>query len=164
MNTHQLQRGSKRMIIASLIFSMLVDFIPFSGSLFDWLPEFTALSLIYWLIHRPQYIGIGIAFGVGLLIDVGTASPLGQHALSYIVMAYFVEQYQRQISIYDYGAQAIIVLALLFLNEIVLVVVHIFVWHRFDGWLSIVAPFMGAFLWPVLNRLMLSILNFQRFR
>lgn len=157
-------RRNKRIIIISLLVSMLVDLIPFSGSLFDWLPEFTALTLLYWLLHRSHQLGIGVAFIMGLLIDVGTASPLGQHALSYIVLSYIVEQYQRQIVIHDYGMQSVIVFGLLFVNEVILALVHVFVWHRFDGWLSFLAPFIGALLWPFLNRVMLSILNFRRFR
>lgn len=164
MNSIQPQRGIKRIIFASLIFAMLVDFIPLSSSLFDWLPEFTALTLLYWLINRPHYVGLGTAFIAGLFVDIGVATPLGQHALAYICSAWFIERYHKQIITYDYGLQAVMVLAALMANEIILTLVQIFTLRHFDAWLSFISPFIGALLWPVLNRIMLNILNFRRFQ
>ena len=52
----------KRLIYISFLLAILIDFIPLSGSLFHWLPEFTALMLMYWIINRPQNVDIGTAF------------------------------------------------------------------------------------------------------
>ncbi len=53
--------------------------------------------LLYWAINRPQSVGVGTAFVVGMLTDIGTAAPLGQHALSYMLITFLVQQRQRQI-------------------------------------------------------------------
>ena len=82
MNENFYSRIPLKLIIISFIVPLILDFIPFSGSIFYWLPEFTALMLYYWLINRPQNVGIGTAFVLGLLVDSGTASPLGEHALA----------------------------------------------------------------------------------
>ena len=68
----------KRLIYISFLLAILIDFIPLSGSLFHWLPEFTALMLMYWIINRPQNVDIGTAFILGLLMDIGTKRFAGR--------------------------------------------------------------------------------------
>ncbi|MCG7659685.1 rod shape-determining protein MreD [Neisseriaceae bacterium CCUG 44465] len=154
----------KKLIYISFILAILVDFIPLSGSLFYWLPEFTALILMYWAINRPQNVGIGTAFILGLLIDIGIAAPLGEHALAYIFSLYLVIHNRRQIVLYNYGIQAIVVFAALMCSEIILTLIRLHFTHHFNGWTTFLAPFVGALLWPLLNKIMVSILNFYYLR
>ena len=51
-------------------------------------PDFLALVLLYWCIQEPRYVGVGAAWVVGLVMDVGDATLFGQHALAYAVLAY----------------------------------------------------------------------------
>lgn len=151
-------------IVSSFVLAMLLDFMPFPFEVFFWLPEFTALVLLYWALHKPQTVGIGIAFVVGLLVDIGTASLLGQHALAYMVMVFFIQHHQRQIVLYHYGFQAVVVLAALLCSQAVLAVVRLMHDQRFAEWPAFVGPFVGALLWPLLSKMMLSILNSRRLR
>ena len=58
---------------ASLIVMMILDFMPFSFDGFFWLPEMTALMLLYWTLHQPQRAGMGLAFVIGLIVyGIGT--------------------------------------------------------------------------------------------
>lgn len=41
-------------IAASFAVTMLVDFMPFPFDVFFWLPELTALMLLYWSMHHPK--------------------------------------------------------------------------------------------------------------
>lgn len=157
-------RPPRRLMAASFLLAMLFDFIPLSGELFRWLPELTALILFYWMINRPQNVSIGTAFAVGLLVDVGTAAPLGQHALAYMFSGYLIIRNLRQITLYSYGIQAVAVGFALMAGEIVLVLIRLRFDHRFSGWLTFLAPFTGALLWPLLNKIMVSIQNFRTVR
>ena len=154
----------KKLIYLSFVIGILVDFIPFSGSLFYWFPEFSALLLMYWLINRPQNISVGSAFILGLLIDIGTAAPLGEHALAYIFSAYLIIYNRRQIVLYNYGIQAIVVFTALMCNEVILNLVRLKFTHHFNGWTTFLAPLIGALLWPLLNKIMVSILIFYYLR
>lgn len=153
-----------RLIYLSFSVAMLIDFVPLSGSLFYWLPEFTAMMLYYWLINRPQNVSIGTAFVLGILVDIGTASLLGQHALAYIFSAYLIIRNQRQLALYNYGMQAVVVSVALMINEIILLVIRLRFDGHFPGWLVFLSPFIGALLWPLLNKMMVSILNFRQLR
>ena len=149
---HFYNRISKKLIYGSFIFALLLDFIPLSGSLF------------YWLINRPKNVDLGTAFILGLLADIGTAAPLGQHALAYIFSAYLIIHNRRQIVLYHYGLQSVVVLFALMCNEIILTLIRLRYAHHFSGWLVFVSPIVGALLWPMLNKIMVSILNFRYLR
>ena len=53
-----------------------------------WAPDFLAVVLVFWCVHQPQRVGIGVAFFFGIFNDVQQSSLLGQHALSYTVLGY----------------------------------------------------------------------------
>ncbi len=161
---HLSSRTSRRFVWTCFLLALLLDLIPLPAKEFFWLPEVTALMLLYWLLHRPDMVNLGTAFMVGLLLDIGSSSPLGQHALAYTVSGYFVLQQQRQASQYDSGLQALIVLAALLCNQIVMIVVRLFHDQLFIGWLYLVPPFLGALLWPLFNKVMVQVLNFRRQR
>ncbi len=43
-----------------------------------WMPDLLALVLVFWSVHQPLRVGIGVAFVFGLLMDVhagGAARP-----------------------------------------------------------------------------------------
>ena len=159
-------RTPTRLIFISFILALLLDLMPFGAYTTFWLPEFTAMVLLYWTINRPQSIGITAAFITGLLIDIGTASLLGQHALAYIIMIFLVKKYQRQITMHSYDWQAVAVCFALCINQFALLLIRLVYHHNLpaSSWLGFIAPFVGAFLWPLLNKLMLVVLNFRRLR
>ena len=142
----------KRLIYISFLLAILIDFIPLSGSLFHWLPEFTALMLMYWIINRPQNV------------DIGTNASLGGHALAYVIAAYIVIQNRRQIVLYHYGVQAVVIFAALLCSEMILTVVRWRYTHHFYGWTVFLSPVVGALQWPLLNKIMVSLLNFLNSR
>ena len=159
-------RTPKRLIFISFALALLLDLMPFGTSAVFWLPEFTALVLLYWTINRPQSIGITAAFITGLLIDIGTAGLLGQHALAYMLMIFTVKKYQRQITLHSYDWQAVAVFFALCGSQFALLIIRLVYHHNLpaSAWLGFIAPFVGAFLWPLLNKLMLFVLNFRRLR
>lgn len=152
------------MVVVTFIAAMLLDFMPFPFDVFFWLPQLTALTLLYWTMQRPHTVGMGAAFAVGLLVDIGTAASLGLHALSYTVMVFFVSVYHRQIMLYGHVMQILIVLAALLCNQAVLVAARLFLNNQIITWQSFIAPFIGALLWPLLSQLMLVLINFSRSR
>jgi len=62
-------------------------------NLFPWrdvsgLPDMLALVLAFWCIHEPRKMGIGTAWILGLILDAGNGTLLGQHAFAYSVLAF----------------------------------------------------------------------------
>ena len=151
-------------ILVSFLVALLLDFMLFPFEVFFWLPEWTALTLLYWAMQRPQWLGMGAAFVLGLLVDVGTATSLGLHALSYTVMVFFIVRRHRQIMLYGYMMQLLVVAAALLCNQAVLVVARLFLNHQVITWQSFIAPLLGALVWPLFSQLLLVLTQFRRAR
>ena len=62
--------------------------LPWSGTWLLARPDFVLLVLIFWTVHEPRSIGQGMAFALGLLMDVSDSMLLGQHAFAYVVAVF----------------------------------------------------------------------------
>ena len=83
-------------IALSLFMALLLNLLPLKGIVLSLWPDFIALVMLYWCINQPQRAGISIAFGMGLLMDIGNASTFGQHALAYSIMAFIALLFHRR--------------------------------------------------------------------
>jgi len=64
---------------------LFLNGLPWEGIWLTLRPDFVAVVMLYWCTHKPQRLGIGLAWAIGILSDVNDASLFGQHALSYTV-------------------------------------------------------------------------------
>src|SRR4029079_1788005 len=75
--------------------------------------DFLALILLYWCIQEPRLLGVGVAWMLGLIMDVADATVFGQHALAYTVLAYAAEYFRRRVLRFPLWQQAAQVAVLL---------------------------------------------------
>ena len=61
------------------------------------LPDLLALALVFWNVHQPRRVGVGLAFVFGLLMDVHDGAVLGQHALAYTLLSFFAITIHRRL-------------------------------------------------------------------
>src|ERR1700716_3480703 len=113
---------SPTFIAASLIGAFLLNLLPWG----TWIgvPDFVAIVLIFWSIHQPRKVGIGVAFMMGLLMDVHDASLLGQNALAYTLLSYFAIMIHRRVLWFPTRTQALHVLPLLLMAQAVQMLVR----------------------------------------
>jgi hypothetical protein len=81
-----LQPVNPYFIVFSLAAAFLLNLMPW-GRL-PGVPDFVALVLLFWNIHQPRKVGMGVAFALGILMDVHDAGLLGEHALAYTLLSY----------------------------------------------------------------------------
>ena len=141
-------------IALTLIGAFLLNLLPW-GSLVG-VPDFLALALIFWSIHQPRKVGIGVAFLMGLLMDVHDASLLGENALAYTLLSYFAIMIHRRVLWFPLVTQILHVLPLLLVMQIVQLVIHVIVSGKFPGWFYFVESFVTAALWPVASWMLLA--------
>jgi rod shape-determining protein MreD len=79
-----------------------------------------ALVLIYWCLETQGLITLGIAFSIGLLLDLLTGSLLGLHALSLVILVYLVTRFRARLRFYPTWQQVLSVFALLLNDRIIL--------------------------------------------
>ena len=141
-------------IVATLAFALALNLLPLSGVALALRPDFIALVLLYWCIQEPRYVGVGIAWGVGLLMDVGDATLFGQHALAYAFLAYAAEYFRRRVLRFSLWQQAAQVAVLLGLCAALVLLVRFVGGAPLPRWMYAVPPLVGALLWPAVTLLL----------
>jgi rod shape-determining protein MreD len=141
-------------IVATLVFALALNLMPLSGVALTLRPDFIALVLLYWCIQEPRYVGVGVAWTIGLLMDVGDATLFGQHALAYAFLAYAAEYFRRRVLRFPLWQQAAQVAVLLALCAGLVLLVRIVGGAPLPRWTYLVPPLAGALLWPMITVLL----------
>lgn len=146
---HEILLPVKPAFIAFTLGAALVaNLLPWAGALAPVRPDFLALTLLYWCIHQPRRVGFAPAWLLGLAMDVGEASLLGQHALAYTLLAYAGITLSRRVQLFDLKQQILHVAPLLLLTQIVTLAVRLAAGADFPGLAYFAASLSGAALWP----------------
>ena len=140
-------------IALSLFIALLLNFLPTSD--WPWMPDWVALVLVFWSIREPRRVGMGAGFLLGLLMDVADASLLGQHALAYVLTAYAAAAISRRILWFPLGQQALHVLPLLIMVQVVQFGVRAVPGIELPGLGYFIGPFVGTALWLPLTFILL---------
>jgi rod shape-determining protein MreD len=141
-------------IVVTLALALAANLLPLSGVALALRPDFVALVLLYWCIQEPRFVGVGIAWGVGLLMDVGDATLFGQHALAYAFLAYAAEYFRRRVLRFPLWQQAAQVAVLLGLCAVLVLLVRFVGGAPLPRWTYAVPPLVGALLWPAVTVLL----------
>ncbi len=141
-------------IAFSLLLAFLFNFLPWGSN--SGVPDLVALTLVFWSIHQPRKVGIGVAFVMGLLMDVHTATLLGENALAYTLLSYFAITIHRRVLWFTPLNQTLHVFPLFLFSQIIRAVVQLVVNDKFPGWLFFAESVVTAALWPVATRLLLA--------
>ena len=140
-------------IWVSLLAALLLDMLPLGRV--PWMPDFLALVLVFWNVHQPLRVGIGMAFVFGLGMDVHQSALLGQHALSYTTLSFFASMIHRRLLFFTVPSQALQMLPLFALAHGVELVIRLLAGGTFPGWVVLLAPVAESLLWPVVSILLL---------
>lgn len=144
-------------IWASLLAALLMNFvISTSVGREVWVPDIVALVLVFWVVHQPRRIGIGVAFVFGLFMDVQQSALLGQHALSYTVMCFGAVAMHRRLLWFSVPSQAVQVLPLFVTAHALQILVRLLSGAALPGVGILLAPLLEAFLWPIVSIVLLA--------
>ncbi|MDO8374406.1 rod shape-determining protein MreD [Polaromonas sp. YR568] len=141
-------------IWTSLIVALLLDMLPLGRV--PWMPDVLALVLVFWNIHQPQRVGIGLAFMFGLGMDVHQSALLGQHALAYTALSFFATMIHRRLLWFTVPSQALQILPLFAVAHGVEIAIRMMSGGVFPGWLLLLAPLAESLLWPVISVMLLA--------
>lgn len=121
-----------------------------------WVPDLLAIVLVFWSVHQPLRIGVGVAFAFGLAMDMHQGALLGQHALAYTVLGFFAISMHRRLLWFPVPTQAVQVLPLFVAAQLLELLVRMLAGGTFPGWSFFLAPLLQAALWPVASVLLLA--------
>ena len=111
-------------------------------------PDWVAMILVYWIIALPHRVGIPLAWLVGIAVDVLLGSPIGQHALSYVLIAYVAATLYQRVRMFSVWQQAAILFALLGFNQLVGFWFESIVGPTDWSFWYLLPAVSGSFLWP----------------
>ena len=140
-----------RLLVSSFIIAFLLNLLPWSGLALQVCPDFVLLILLYWSINQPRSVGQGLGFLLGLLMDVANSALLGQHALMYVVAVFLAQLLRVRVLQLSLPAQALHIGAILLLAQLISVSLNLSMGRELPGALMIVAPIIGAALWPPIS-------------
>ena len=140
-------------IIGSFALALFLSFLPWRD--LRLVPDFVALVLVFWCVHQPRLVGLGVAWTLGLLADAGNGVLLGQHALAYSLLAFLSVWLSRRILWFGLWLQALHVGAMLLLAQLVVLLVRLAAGDPFPGWPLLVGPIAATLLWPAVTWVLL---------
>ena len=129
----------------TLALAAVMHFVPVGRFLA--VPDFVALVLAFWCIREPLHIGMGTAFLLGVIVDVAHGSAMGQHATAYVLLAYACARVSRRLLWFSPGAQALHMVPVFLMVQVVMLVIRLMAGSRFPGWEYFFATFTTAALW-----------------
>jgi rod shape-determining protein MreD len=141
-------------IVFTLLVAVLINLLPWNGWGLWVRPDFVVLVLLYWCIDQPRKIGFGVAWLLGLIMDVSDGSLLGQHALSYTLVAYAGIALHRRVQRFSITPQALQVVPLLLINDVIVLLVRLAAGSDFPGYWYFFGSVVGGLLWPALSFLL----------
>lgn len=142
-------------IVLSFLCAYLLAIVPFPDWAMNYRPEWVPMVLIYWVMALPYRFGIGMAWIVGLMLDILEGSMLGLNALSLVIIAYVTLSLHKRLRMFSTLQQSGLVFALVGLN---LMLCH---WLQIVSDLTVnsdlmflMAALTSAVIWPSLFQLL----------
>jgi rod shape-determining protein MreD len=151
---HLLLPANPLFVWFTLILAFLLNLVPLGRM--PAMPDFLALTLVFWNVHQARRVGVGVAFLFGLMMDVHDGAVLGQHALAYSLLSFFAITIHRRLLWFTVPSQAVQILPLFLAAHAVSLAVRMIAGGMFPGWTLVFAPLFEAMLWPVATWLLLA--------
>lgn len=151
---YQLPPVNYGFIAMTFLVAMMLNLLPW-GRL-PAIPDFVALVVVFWSVHQPRRVGIGVGFVLGLILDVHNSALLGERALLYSLLAYGAWSMHRRAPWFSIGGQILHILPLFLAAQAVVIVARLATGaplpapQIFLQWVS------TALLWPVADLLLLA--------
>lgn len=149
----------KSTIIFGLTFiaALMLEGLVFPSDLIWYKPEWTLLVILYWVIALPFKVGVGIAWFLGLLVDLLQGVVIGQHSLTYVIVTAACASLYKRLRMYRRWQQSIFIFLLISINQLVGFWIDHYTGDA-DPTLMIFMPaVVSAILWPWLFVLLRSI-------
>lgn len=141
-------------IFFSLLVALFLNMLPLGRV--TWMPDLLMVLLAFWGIHQPLRVGMGIAFLLGLCMDVQESALLGQHAMAYTILLFFTQLVHRRLMWFRSVAQALQMLGLFMGVHALQLLLRLASGGVFPGPEMVGAPLLETLLWPLVSWVLLA--------
>ena len=137
-------------VYTTLLIALLCQLFPWVGQGIIFRPDFMLIVMLYWLLRAPHLCNIGTAWIAGLLVDLATGSLLGQHALSFTLVAFFGLSFQRRLVLFNPLQLLGYVFGLLLFERVLMLLLKLFEGNDNPGLHYFWPVISGLFLWQLM--------------
>ncbi|MGH7461878.1 MAG: rod shape-determining protein MreD [Longimicrobiales bacterium] len=142
------QHNAGWIIVLSVVLAYALTAVPLPEWAVNWRPYWLAMVLIYWCMALPERIGIGIAWVLGLFLDVLQGTVLGQNALGFALIAWItIKSYQR-IRVFPLFQQAIVICGYVLILQFFTLWIRGMMGVPPQHWTFWMPAFTSMLLWP----------------
>ncbi len=143
-------------ILLSVVLAMLLSVVQLPQGTPDWLawlrPNWLLLVVFYWVMALPHRLGLITAWLIGLFADVLHGEALGVNAFGLAGITYVTWSLYERLRMYTRAQQALLVLVLATLLELVLLAAQLVTLGLSFEWMglvqTLVTAVMTALFWP----------------
>jgi len=132
----------------SILIALMLSIVPLP----DWgkwfVPEWAAMVLIFWAMTTPRRIGVGVAWCVGLLVDVLDGLLLGETALAMTVTVYIAARFYKQIRVFPLLQQGLVVFLLILVYQLIIYLIQGMIGELPQTWTYWLPALLSMALWP----------------
>ncbi len=140
--------GGTSIIFSSFIVALILSILPLPFWLEVMRPEFVPMLLIYWCLALPHRVGVGVAWILGLFVDVTEGVLLGQNALIMSVIAILVLKLHQRIRLYPLWQQALSVFMIIAFSQMISLWIQGIVGQAPRTWMYWISPLTSMLFWP----------------
>lgn len=141
-------------IFMTIVMALALSMLPMP----DWTiwlrPAWVLLVLIYWTMSVPHRVNVGVAWFVGLVIDLMSGTLLGEHALAFTLVIYLVSGVQLRLRMYPLMQQTLTVFFFVFLYQLIIYLIQGFIGQLPESQLYWLSSVTSMLLWPWLSILL----------
>ena len=141
------RRGTP-IILLTLVLSLMLAIMPLPTWGEEIRPYFVLLAVVYWCMALPHRVNIGVAWVMGLLLDVTYDAVLGQYALAMALIAFFTVNLHQRLRVFPLWQQAIVVFVFAMLYSLIVLWIKGMTGNAPSVWTIITPCFTTAVLWP----------------
>jgi rod shape-determining protein MreD len=138
-------------VLITILVAFMLMITPLPDTVASFRPDWLALILIFWAMTVPRSYSVGVAWLLGIVLDVAQGTMLGQHALALCVIVYITVKFHLLMRVFPLSQLTATVFALLALYQFLL--------FWINGVAGVSAPAVdywgpvvtGTFIWPILS-------------
>lgn len=139
---------NKYIIPLSFVIAFILTLLPMPG-LFIWLkPAWILMVLIFWAMTLPETVNVGIAWIVGIFLDVLESTLLGEHALALTLVTYLVVRMHSRLYMFPVLQQSLCIFLFVLLYQFILFCIKGFLGTVPSHWLYWSSALTSMILWP----------------
>ncbi len=142
-------------LFLTLLGAMLLTFVPLPEWTVWVRPLWVPLVFCFWAQSFPEQVGVGLAWILGLLMDLMLGTLLGVHAFLLSLFAFIIAKFHKRWRVFPSLQQAAVIFILMLLYLFIQYWIHGLLGRPPGTWKYWLPALSSALLWPGLNSILL---------